>query len=430
MRLTGITLASRLRRVSLILPPLLLLIGCIPGIGDAPPIKVGVLHSLSGTMAQSEKPVVDATLMAIAEINATGGLLGRQVEPVVVDGRSDWQHFAREAERLITGEQVAVVFGCWTSACRKSVLPVFERHDHLLVYPLQYEGLEHSPNILYTGATPNQQIIPAIQWAMEHLGRRFYLIGSDYIYPHTANRIIRDVVNATGGEILGERYIPLGSQEVEGVIDEIAASRPDLIINTINGDSNIALFTGLQARGITAESIPTLSFSIAEGEVTAMKGLNLSGHYAAWNYFQSIDSETNREFVQRFKQRYGEGRTISDPMEAAYIGVQMWAATVRLSHSSAPRIVSKAITRQSFAAPEGLVSADMHTRHLWKPVRLGRINPQGQFDIIWSSGETVRPVPFPSYKNPRDWQEYQLSLYRGWGGHWSASVHKAGKLEP
>jgi urea transport system substrate-binding protein len=406
---------------------LLLLAGCTQDTGA--PIRVGVLHSLTGTMAQSEQPVVDATLMAIDEINKEGGLLGRQIEPVVVDGRSDWEHFAREAERLISEERVEVVFGCWTSACRKSVLPVFERHDHLLVYPLPYEGLEQSPNILYTGATPNQQIIPAIQWAAENIGNRFYLIGSDYIYPRTANLIIRDVVNATGGEILGERYIPLGSQEVETVIDEITASRPDVIINTINGDSNIALFTRLQARGITAESIPTLSFSIAEGEIAAMKGINLSGHYAAWNYFQSIDSEANRDFVQRFKKRYGEERTISDPMEAAYIGVNLWAATVRLSRSSDSHIISKTITRQSFAAPEGLVSVDVHTRHLWKPVRLGRINAQGQFDIVWSSNETVRPVPFPSYKNPRQWQEYQLSLYQGWGGHWSAPSQQAGHEE-
>lgn len=415
------------RRLFLVLP-LLLLAGCTPE--SDRPIRVGVLHSLSGTMAQSELPVVDATLMAIAEINQAGGLLGRQVEAVVVDGRSDPEQFTREAERLISQERVEVVFGCWTSACRKSVLPVFEKHDHLLVYPLQYEGIEQSPNILYTGATPNQQIIPAIQWAAQHLGKRFYLVGSDYIFPRAANRIINDVVMAIDGEVVGERYIPFGSQRLEAIVAEIAATRPDVIINTINGDSNIALFTLLKQQGLSVAEVPVISFSIAEGEIAAMKGVDLSGHYAAWNYFQSIDSEANRDFVQRFKQRYGAERTISDPMESAYIGVQLWASAVRLSHTSETRKVSKGMARQSFAAPEGLVSADVHTRHLWKPVRIGRINPQGQFDIVWASRETVRPAPFPSYKNPRFWQEYQLSLSQDWGGHWSAPEEPGPRLLP
>lgn len=415
------------RRLFLVLP-LLLLAGCMPE--SDRPIRVGVLHSLSGTMAQSELPVVDATLMAIAEINQAGGLLGRQVEAVVVDGRSDPEQFTREAERLISQERVEVVFGCWTSACRKSVLPVFEKHDHLLVYPLQYEGIEQSPNILYTGATPNQQIIPAIQWAAQHLGKRFYLVGSDYIFPRAANRIINDVVMAIDGEVVGERYIPFGSQRLEAIVAEIAATRPDVIINTINGDSNIALFTLLKQQGLSVAEVPVISFSIAEGEIAAMKGVDLSGHYAAWNYFQSIDSEANRDFVQRFKQRYGAERTISDPMESAYIGVQLWASAVRLSHTSETRKVSKGMARQSFAAPEGLVSADVHTRHLWKPVRIGRINPQGQFDIVWASRETVRPAPFPSYKNPRFWQEYQLSLSQDWGGHWSAPEEPGPRLLP
>lgn len=410
---------ASMRITPLILLSLLWLSGCLPLGEEAKPIRVGVLHSLSGTMAQSERAVVDATLMAIEEINQGGGLLGRRVEPLVVDGRSDWEHFAREAERLITEEKVEVVFGCWTSACRKSVVPVFEKQDHLLVYPLQYEGLEQSPNVLYTGATPNQQIIPAIRWAAENLGKRFYLVGSDYIFPRTANRIVNDVVTAIGGETVGERYIPLGSDALDAVVEQIARMQPDAIINTVNGDSNIALFHRLQQRDAT-KNIPTLSFSIAEGEIAAMDNLDLSGHYAAWNYFQSIDSPANRDFVQRIKARYGQQYRVSDPMEAAYIGVNLWANTVRLMRTSEVDIVNRAITGQSFAAPEGLVSVDVATRHLWKPVRIGRINAQGQFDIVWTSDQTIHPVPFPSYKNPQQWHRFQQSFYEDWGGRWSA----------
>lgn len=405
---------------------ILMLSACgINGRGEEPVIRVGVLHSLTGTMAQSEQAVVDATLMAIDEINSAGGLLGRRVEPLVVDGRSDWNHFAREAERLITEEKVEVVFGCWTSACRKSVVPIFEKYDHLLIYPLQYEGLEHSANVLYTGATPNQQIIPAIQWAAGNLGKRFYLVGSDYIFPRTANRIVNDVANAIGGEVLGESYAPIGSDQFALIVERIAKTQPDVIINTINGDSNLALFRQLQQRSET-KSIPTISFSIAEGEVAAMNGVDLNGHYAAWNYFQSIDSPDNHKFIRRFKSKFGDQRTINDPMEAAYIGVNLWATTVRLMRTSTTDIINKAITRQSFAAPEGLVSVDMKTRHLWKPVRIGRINNKGQFDIVWSSDETVHPAPFPSYKNPLHWRLFQQALYEGWDGNWSAPTATAG----
>ena len=225
---------------------------------------MGVLHSLSGTMAISEKSVVDATLLAIGEINEQGGLLGRKIEPVVADGKSDWPTFASEAERLIAQEEVSTVFGCWTSASRKTVKPVFEKHDHLLFYPVQYEGLEACPNIVYTGAAPNQQIIPAVRWCFEHLGRKFFLVGSDYVFPRTANEIIRDQLRSLHGEIVGEQYILLGSEDVQDAVQSIVAAKPDVILNTINGDTNVAFFRELRAAGITPEKIPTMSFSIAD----------------------------------------------------------------------------------------------------------------------------------------------------------------------
>jgi urea transport system substrate-binding protein len=234
------------------------------------PIKVGILHSLTGTMAISEKSVVEATLMAIEEINQRGGVLGRKIKPIVVDGRSDWPTFAKEAERLITQGKVSVVFGCWTSASRKTVKPIFEKHNHLLFYPVQYEGIEQSPNIIYTGAAPNQQIIPAVNWSIENLGKRFFLIGSDYVFPRMANTIIKDYITALGGYVLGEEYILLGSSDVNKIVQKITQARPDVILNTINGDSNVAFFRELRKAGIKPDNIPTMSFSISEAELSIL----------------------------------------------------------------------------------------------------------------------------------------------------------------
>ncbi|MGH8659546.1 MAG: urea ABC transporter substrate-binding protein, partial [Gammaproteobacteria bacterium] len=252
------------------------------------PIRVGILHSLTGTMAISETSVAEATVMAIEEINQQGGLLGRKIEPRVVDGRSDWPTFAKEAERLITEENVSAIFGCWTSACRKTVKRVVEKYNHLLLYPVQYEGLEQSPYIVYTGAAANQQLIPAVKWCFDHLGRKLFLIGSDYVFPRTANAIIKDHIAALKGKVLGEEYILLGSGDVKGVVRKIAQTRPDVILNTINGDTNVAFFKELRTAGITPKEIPTMSFSIAEDELRILGAAEMAGDYASWNYFQSI----------------------------------------------------------------------------------------------------------------------------------------------
>ncbi len=270
-----------------------------------PPIKVGILHSFSGTMAISETSVADATLLAIEEINERGGILGRKVEAVVVDGSSDWQTFAEQAERLITEEKVSVVFGCWTSASRRTVKPVFEKHNHLLFYPVQYEGLEESQNIIYTGAAPNQQIIPAVKWCFDNLGTKFFLVASDYVFPRSANAIIKDQLTALGGELAGEEYVLLGSSEVEEVIQNIIETQPDVILNTINGDSNVSFFRWLRKAGVTPDKIPTMSFSIAEDELRTLGAEDMIGDYACWNYFQSIDTKANNDFVRRFKEKYG-----------------------------------------------------------------------------------------------------------------------------
>lgn len=384
------------------------------------PIKVGVLHSLTGTMSISEKSVCEATLLAIEELNAAGGVLGRRIEPIVADGRSDWPTFSREAERLITQEHVAVVFGCWTSASRKTVKPVFEKYDALLFYPVQYEGLEQSPNIIYTGAAPNQQIIPAVKWSFDHLGKRFFLVGSDYVFPRTANAIIKAQVLALGGEIVGEEYLRMGSQDVASIVGKIAASRPAVILNTINGDSNVAFFDALRRAGITPAQIPTLSFSLAEDELHHMKKGEMTGDYAAWNYFQSVESPENRHFVEALRAHYGRERVTDDPMEAAYFGVKMWARAVTAAGTTNVKEVLQQLRGQSLAAPEGIVTIDPATQHTWKVVRVGRILPDGQFEIVWSSQNPIRPIPYPAFRTRDEWDSFLKDLQTGWGGAWAS----------
>ncbi|HEY2840624.1 MAG TPA: transporter substrate-binding protein, partial [Pirellulales bacterium] len=319
-----------------------------------PPIKVGILHGLSGTMAISEQAVVDATIMAIDEINEKGGLLGRQIEPIIRDGRSDAQVFLKEANDLIKDQHVCVVFGVWTSSTRKTVLPVFETNNHLLIYPVSNEGLESSPNILYVGASPNQQIIPAVRWAYAALDkRRFFLVGSDYIFPHAANAIIKDQLKILGATVVGEAYLPLGSADVSSVIQQIKDSGADVIFNTINGDSNIAFFRGLRRAGVKSDDMPVISTSIGEQELRLLGISNLVGDYAAQNYFQSVDRPENTKFLERLHWQYGPQRVATDAMEAAYCGVNLWAKAVQQAGTDDVGKVREALFGETFDAPSG-----------------------------------------------------------------------------
>ncbi len=383
-------------------------------------VKVGVLHSLTGTMAISEQPVVDATLLAIDEINEAGGVLGALIEPILRDGRSDPNEFARVAEHLIREEEVATVFGCWTSASRKTVKPIFERYDHLLFYPVQYEGLEQSPNIVYTGAAPNQQLNPAVAWALEHLGKRIFLIGSDYIYPRIANRLMGMQITALGGEVTGEHYLKLGTRDVAPVIEAILAAKPDVILNTINGDTNLAFFQALRAAGVDSQKVPTISFSISEPELAHFEPGMLEGDYASWTYFQSIDSAANHSFVDRFQHRYGAKRTTSEPLEAAYTGVKLWARAVERSGTAEPRSIRDALLGLSADAPGGPVYVDPDNHHLWRTPRIGRIDANGQFNVVWVAGRPRRPIPYPVWRTRDQWEYMLDEMQRGWNGQWMA----------
>lgn len=369
-----------------------------------PNIKIGVLHSLTGTMASSETPLVDAVRLAVEEANQSGGVNGAQIEMIVKDCRSDAAYCAQQAEQLITQDGVQALFGCWTSACRKAVKPVVEKHHHLLFYPVQYEGLEQSPDIIYTGAAPNQQIIPMVSWAMQQYGKRVFMIGSDYVFPRTANQIVKKLLVAHDGELLAERYVPLGEQNLDAIAQEIARQHPDFVLNTLNGDSNLYFFGALRKAGIRAEDTPVFSTSLAEVELAEMAqelaaiGQELMvGQYAAWNYFQSIDSEENRAFIERFRRRFGPQRVLDDPMEASYIGVRLWVSAMRSASRLDIPSVKRILLRQTLAAPEGVVAIDAATQHLWKPVRIGKVRADGQFEIVWQSEHNMAPAPFPFF---------------------------------
>jgi urea transport system substrate-binding protein len=363
-------------------------------------IKVGILHSLSGTMAISEKSVVDAEELAIEEINKAGGVLGKQIVAVKEDGNSDWPTFAEKAKKLIDQDKVVTVFGCWTSASRKAVLPVFESKNHMLWYPVQYEGQECSKNVFYTGAAPNQQIEPSVDWLLEkYKGQPFFLVGSDYVFPRTANTIIKAQLAAKGAKVVGEDYIPLGGTEVTPIISKIKAALPDggVIYNSLNGDSNVAFFKQLQGAGLGPDKYPSMSVSIAEEEVKAIGVEYLKGHYAAWNYFQTVDTPASKKFVEAFKAKYGADRVVNDPMEAAYIMVYLWKQAVEKAGSADDlEKVRVAALGQTFDAPEGMVTLE-NNHHLAKVVRIGQVRDDGLFDVVYDTKTAAEPIPWNQY---------------------------------
>lgn len=363
-------------------------------------IKVGVLHSLSGTMAISETSVQQAELLAIEEINENGGVLGKQLEPVVEDGASDWPTFAEKANKLLQQDEVATIFGGWTSASRKAMLPVVEEHNGLLFYPVQYEGMEDSPNIFYTGAAPNQQIVPAVDWLLENRGDSFFLLGSDYVFPRTANAAIRAQLDNEGAELVGEEYTPLGHTDYNTVIAKIRNENPDVIFNTLNGDSNVAFFKQLQDAGITSDDITVLSVSVAEEEIKGIGADVIEGHLTSWNYYQTTDTPENEEFVANYQAKYGEDEVTADPIEAGYFGVYLWAKAVEEAGTTDVDEVREAAKGISFDAPNGTVTIDGDNQHVYKTVRIGEVQSGGMISELWHSEEPVKPDP---YLDEYDW---------------------------
>lgn len=359
-------------------------------------VKVGVLHSLTGTMAISETDCKNATMLAIEEINAAGGVLGKQIEAVIEDGASDWPTFTEKATKLIGQDGVKSVFGCWTSSSRKAVLPVFESKNSLLFYPVQYEGMEASKNVIYTGAAPNQQILPAVDYMIQEGKKKFFLVGSDYVFPRTANKIIKAKLKAQGFEIVGEEYAPLGHTDFTSIAQKIKSSGADAVLNTVNGDSNIGFFKQLKSLGLSAPEVTCMSFSIAEVELKGIGVDIMEGQLTAWNYFMTYESEANTKFIKAYQAKYGADKVTDDPIEAAYFGVYLWAEAVKKANSFEPDAVQQAISKVSFSAPEGVVSIDPVTNHTIKNFMIGRANADGQFDILYQSPKMIHPDPFPS----------------------------------
>lgn len=392
----------------------LLLGGLFPfGLQAADTIKVGILHSLSGTMAISETSLKDMALMTIDEINAKGGVNGRQLEPVVVDPASNWPLFAEKARQLLTQDKVAAVFGCWTSVSRKSVLPVFEELDGLLFYPVQYEGEELSPNVFYTGAAPNQQAIPAVEYLMSEDGggaKRFFLLGTDYVYPRTTNKILRAFLIAKGvpESAIKEVYTPFGHSDYQTIVADIkkfAAGGKTAVISTINGDSNVPFYKELANQGLDATEVPVVAFSVGEEELRGIDTKPLVGHLAAWNYFQSVLNPVNQRFVSQWRA-YAKAKGLpnadravtNDPMEATYVGIHLWAQAVEKAGSTDVDKVREAMAGQSFDAPSGYtLTMDKTNHHLHKPVMIGEIQEDGQFSVVWESQTPIRAQPWSPY---------------------------------
>ncbi|GAB3717964.1 urea ABC transporter substrate-binding protein [Nocardiopsis oceani] len=367
---------------------------------DDDTVTVGMIHSLSGTMAISEVTVRDSVQLAIDEINADGGVLGRQLEPVIEDGASDEATFAERAQKLLQSDDAVTVFGGWTSAARKAMLPVFERDNGLLWYPVQYEGLEASDNIVYTGATTNQQIIPALDYLREQGHTSLYLVGSDYVFPRTANQIITAYADHHDMEIIDEEYTPLGHTEYATITNDIARTQPDAVFNTLNGDSNVSFFQQLQSAGVDADTTPVLSVSLAEEEVEGIGTTNIAGHLTAWNYYQTLDTEPNTGFVEAFTDTYGQDRVTSDPMQSAYNGVYLWKEAVEAADSFDVDDVRAALDGITIDAPEGTITIDGDTQHVVKTARVGQVNDEGLIDEIWTSQDPITPDP---YLNEYDW---------------------------
>lgn len=365
-------------------------------------VTVGLLHSLTGSMAISETSVRDAELLAISEINEAGGVNGAQIEYIEEDGASEPSTFATKAEKLIDSDGVSTIFGCWTSSSRKAVKPIVEDYNALLWYPVQYEGMESSPNIVYTGAAPNQQIVPAIEYLLDQGYKNFFLLGSDYVFPRTANMIITAQVEAAGAKVVGEEYADMDQTDFAAIIAKIEAAQPDIIINTLNGTGNVSFFKQMSEKNYTAETYPTMSFSIAEEEVATIGADILKGHMVSWNYYQTTDTEENKKFVEAYKAMFGEDRVTSDPAEAAYDAVYLWKAACEKAGSFDVDSVLEAIRTGeiSFDAPEGTVTINGKNQHLAKPVRIGQVGEDGLIYEIYSTDGPVDPDP---YLTSYDW---------------------------
>ncbi len=406
------------RRVLLALPALVAGAFAARSLRRRAPLRVGILHSQSGTMAASERKVIDATHFAIHELNARGGVLGRHVEAVVADGASEPERFAHEAERLIVREGVCAIFGCWTSASRRATIPLIESSNHLLFYPMQYEGMERTRCVVYMNSVCNQQLEPAVRWARSVLGRRFYLLGSDYVFPRAAHAVMRGLLTRYRGEVVGESFPRLGTKDVKALVASIREARPDAILSTLNGDTNLAFFRALREAGLTAKKMPTVSFSLSEIEIEQLGEGMLEGDYTVWPYFQSLRSPQNLRFLRRYTEWTGRQQAIGSPMVSAYTGVHLWARAVELAGAEEPMRVREQVRGRSISGPGGMLYVDPDNLHTWQRMHIGQVRG-AKHEVVWSSSIPIAPRPYPRERTPEEWDGLLEDLRRGWGGRWA-----------
>lgn len=376
--------------------------GSVPGLflgstsafaADGDTVKLGLLHSLTGTIALAEASLVDAEKLAIDEINAAGGVMGKKIEPIVEDGASDWPTFAEKTKKLLDRDKVAAIIGCYTSASRKAILPVLHQSHGLLYYPTYYEGQEQDKSVIYTSQEATQSVIAAIEWMAKQEGKTFYLVGSDYIYPRTCNKIAKPTIARLGGKLVGEEYAPLGHTEFSSIINKIKAAKPDWVYSTVVGGSNVAFYKQLKAAGLDGEKLKLLSTVVSENEIDGIGKENAVGYYACMGYFESLKNPQNEKFVKALKAKYGQNRVVGDPMECAYNAVYLWKMAVEKAKSFDVDKVIAASAGIVFDAPEGQIKlASNH--HVAKKVRVGRARSDGQFDIVYES-PVMEPNPFP-----------------------------------
>jgi len=380
-------------------------------------VKIGILQSLTGRHANEEIPVKDATMLAVEEINAKGGVFGFKIEAIIVDPKSDVPTFGRLAEELITKNKVAVIFGGWSSASRKAIKTVVEKYNNLLFYPVQNEGLEDSLNIVYTSTTPNQQSLPGTTWCLYNIGKRCFIVGIDELFSRASNEIIKDVIALHDGQVVGEAY--LAPNNIPDIVQQIVKAQPNVILNTIDGPENLTFFTELRKEGITPEKIPTMSFSLDEPDLQRYGAEYMAGNYSTWSHFQSIERLENKIFVANIKKRYGKDVIISDAMEAAYYGVYMWKQAVERAQSFDINKVRPELKNQAFDAPEGILYVDDSSLHTWSNSSIGKIRLDKQCTIVWNAQKSIRPIIYPFTRTPEEWNALLERWYHEWGDKWA-----------
>lgn len=383
-------------------------------------INFGIIHSLTGTYSISVLPVVNAELLAIEEINRKGGLLGYKINPIVVDGKSDWQIFKKETEELLSSKDIKAVIGCFASACRKEVLPIYQKYNKILIFPAQYEGVEESEHILYSGSVPNQQITPSIKWANDNLGKTFFIVSTDSIYQRVSNELIKSVLKVLDAKLLGEEYLLTDSLDTDKVAEKILKLNPAIIINNTVHKTNNALINSLTKYGVLPNKSKILLYKILETEVNKLdKKESLIGSYAVANYFQTLNIPENHEFIKNYKAKYGEQTVISDTMISAYSGIYLWAEAVTQAESFDTNSVRKALYSSTYPSPSGTYYVDSNSLNLWNEVYIGKLNKDFQFDIVWKSDKPIKPVLFPRYKTKKEWLDLEEKYYKENGNNWT-----------